>query len=62
MERVSNRATLRDGGAGHRAGWPDSIQVLTTAVKKHLDNIYRKLAVTNRVAAVKTALELHLGG
>ena len=42
------------------AGIAGALYIAPGTVKKHLDHIYRKLGVTNRVAAVKTALDLHL--
>ena len=30
MERVSHQAKIGDGGAGHGAGWPEPVQVLSS--------------------------------
>jgi DNA-binding CsgD family transcriptional regulator len=37
----------------------EELHIAPGTVKKHLDHIYRKLGATNRVAAVRTLLDLH---
>ncbi len=60
-EREAEVARLLITGAPN-ASIAAQLRIAAGTVKKHIDHIYRKLGAPNRVTAVKTLLELHLGG